>query len=144
MKLPKISSGKAQSIIEACFWCFHECHHANGVKLKVVHEDNATQEYFIYWPHELDKEAIAHSFNQTDAVEEGAEAIAFLLVMACTPYTAIRRAVTGTGIVYWLGFEDCAPNRLFHQSGRLEVSGILHETSQNSVTSRLKQKMKQT
>jgi len=142
--LPKLSEGKVASLIETSFWCINHCGHCDGTTLRLV--DNGNEESFVLcWPAEqLNLEKIYHSYNQDDAVEQGAEAVAFLLAIERTDYSAIRRAVTGTGIDYWLGYEGLDPNKTFHDAGRLEVSGIMKETPKNSVNRRVNIKLKQT
>src|SRR5262245_42519432 len=91
--------------METCVWCLVASEHANGVSLKVINEP-ANDSYLVRWPTELDIEAIKRSLNQDDAIEEGAEAIALLLAVDRTEFTAVERASTSTGIDYWLGYKD--------------------------------------
>jgi len=130
--------------MEACVWCLLNQNHANGVKLKVVGNDKENLFYEIYWPENIETETIFRSYNQDDATQFGAEAIAFLLVREYTKFTVIERAVTSTGIDYWLSFKNVNKNHLFHRAARLEISGILAENPGNTVTSRINLKLKQT
>ena len=61
-----------------------------------------------------------------------------------THFTVIERAVTSTGIDYWLGFKNVNRNHIFHKAARLEISGILAENERNTVTNRIHLKQKQT
>jgi hypothetical protein len=139
----QISNGKAKQLMETCVWCLLASKHSNGLTLDVK-EESATDSYLVSWPNEeIDTELINRSYNQDDSAEDGAEAIALLLSIDRTDYTAVERASTSTGIDYWLGYKD-SPNNPFERAGRLEVSGIFAESERNSVKQRVKKKLKQT
>jgi len=142
-EVAQVSVGKAKQLMESCIWCLTASSHGNGVSMEVI-EESRSDSYILTWPDaEIDLAATQRSFNQDDATEAGAEAIALLLAIDRTEYTAVQRAVTTTGIDYWLGYRDNSENP-FKQAGRLEVSGIFKENETNTVTSRLKRKLKQT
>ena len=143
--IPALSSGKAKMLEESCVWCLDECNHNNGVTIKTKKQPQNEQHYICWEDDSIDKEAIKRAYNRDDAVEYGAEALSFLLIRECTPYTAIRRAATGTGIDYWLGGKERSGGNIFSNTdARLEVSGILKETASNSTKKRVKEKLKQT
>ena len=81
----------------------------------------------LCWPeNKIDIDGLCRAYNHDDGPEQGAEAIAFLLIRERTDYTAIKRAVTLTGIDYWLDHKSSAQMQIFSKgSARLEVSGIL-------------------
>jgi hypothetical protein len=140
----QVSRGKATQLMETCIWCLDYCEHKNGVNIKVVN-DTVCCFYKISWPdEEIDIESVRRSFNKDDAIEDGAEAVAFLVSVEQTDFTAVERAVTTTGIDYWLGYKERDPNQPFHRAGRLEVSGIMKENPENKVQTRVKTKLKQT
>ena len=142
--IPALSQGKAEMLKETCIWCLDECNHHNGVTIRVQNGEKK-EKLPICWEEEsVDKETIKRTYNKKDAIEYGAEAVSFLLIRDCTEYTAIRRASTGTGIDYWLGNKKTTGNNIFNNTARLEVSGILEETSSNSIQRRVKEKLKQT
>jgi len=138
----QLSEGKAKKLMETCVWCLVASTHANGVSLQ-VDDDSTTLTYLLRWPKKLDLEAIKRSLNQDDATEEGAEAIALLVAVDRTEYTAVERASTSTGIDYWLGYKDNFDNP-FKRAGRLEISGIFKESDTNTVKTRVKGKLAQT
>lgn len=79
-----------------------------------------------------------------DATELGASGVALLLAREETGLTAIQRSRKGTGFDYWLGPGNQNDDELpFQRSARLEVSGILKGTD-NQVTARIRQKLRQT
>lgn len=142
--IAQVSEGKALRLLEACVWCLLFCSHSNGAALKVL-ENNQASFYALIWPeNQVDIEAIGRSYNQDDAIEDGAEAVALLLSMERTKYTAVERASTKTGIDYWLGFRNRNPNEPFHRAGRLEISGIMNENPRNKVSTRVSEKLEQT
>src|SRR6266498_1250705 len=142
--LVQVSEGKAIQLMETCIWCLSHCDHSNGIRLKVIDREEPYS-YIVTWPDErIDMEAVRRSYNRDDAIGDGAEAMAFLISVERTFYTAVERAVTRTGIDYWLGFKERNPNEPFHRAGRLEISGIMTENPSNSVSSRIKEKLRQT
>lgn len=78
--------------------------------------------------------------------EKGAEAIAFLIATSYTDFEVVEEASIGTGFDYWLGYneenENYDPDNFLN--ARLEISGILKETPQNTIESRIKSKKEQT
>jgi hypothetical protein len=74
-----------------------------------------------------------------EAAQQGAYAVAILLIRALTGYTVIERSRKGTGFDWWLGTDD----NLFQGKARLEVSGILRGTTRR-INSRIKARMAQT
>lgn len=143
--IPALSSGKANMLKEACVWCLNKCRHINGVAI-AVQSDERQENLPICWDSkQIDEEDIKRAYDQKDAVEYGAEAVSLLLIRECTQYTAINRAVIGTGIDYWLGSKETVGNNIFSKSdARLEVSGILQEDNSNTVKKRIKGKLRQT
>lgn len=142
--LTQVSIGKAKQLMETCVWAFINCNHTNGVIITVI-EDKDNASYAVSWSEEeLDTEAVLRSYNKDDATQFGAEAMALLISVERTPYDAVERSTTKTGIDYWLGFKNRHPNEPFHRASRLEISGIMIETPKNKVIARVKDKLSQT
>ena len=144
--IPALTQRKAATHMEACVWCFTECGHGSGVTLSIITDNNGSDSCQVIWDNrQIEIEALYRAYNKDDAPEQGAEAIAFLLIREKTNYTAIHRAVTRTGIDYWLGFKEVVNGQIFTlRSGRLEVSGILQESPTNKPLYRVKSKLRQT
>jgi len=140
----QLSSGKAKMLMETCVWSLQHTGHKNGVQLALDYDNNQFLYHVAWSEDEIDLDAVMRSYNQNDATEYGAEAIAILISMDRTQYNLIYRAITSTGIDYWLGFRNNNPNNPFERAARLEISGIIRETSSNSVDKRLKEKLQQT
>jgi hypothetical protein len=120
------------------------CDHQNGVGI-AVDFGNSSQKYFIRWPEQqINIEKIRNHYNPDDAIEHGAEAIAFFVSFTQTDFDCLQRSMTKTGIDYWLGYKNQDPNLPFQNAGRLEVSGILVEKDGNTLNRRIKTKIKQT
>jgi len=100
----------------------------------------------LCWPeNKIDIDGLCRAYNHDDGPEQGAEAIAFLLIRERTDYTAIKRAVTLTGIDYWLDHKSSAQMQIFSKgSARLEVSGILKQSPTNRPEYRGRRKIEQT
>lgn len=142
-KFIDLPDGKVAMYVEACVWCLDYHGHQNGSDLDVLFE-RKNNIYQVYWPDELiELEKIRAYYNNDDAVESGAEVIAFFVCLAHTDYDRLNRSFTKTGIDYWLGHKSTNPNLPFQNSGRLEISGILKETDTNTVEKRIKEKLKQ-
>jgi len=141
--VPTLTKIKADMLKEACIWCLTNCDHDNGVPIECIICDNNNC-LSIKWNDDVDLDGILRAYNLDDAVEFGAEAIALLLIREKTEFTTIERAVRGTGIDYWLGYKDKNRNGLFSmRDARLEISGILKESSSNTVKNRINTKLKQ-
>jgi hypothetical protein len=144
--IPAITSRQAGVHMEACVWCLLECNHKNGVLL-TVREGDQQKVYRLLWPQgAVDLASLLRAYNKDNGPEQGAEAIALLLVREQTDYTAIQRSVTSTGIDYWLGYkDDIISGQIFSpSSARLEVSGILRQSEANRLRARVQRKIQQT
>jgi hypothetical protein len=79
-------------------------------------------------------------------IEKSAEAISFFLSKHLTELSVIEESSIGTGIDYWLGYDEehelYDPENFF--SARLEISGINSETRTNTVEQRVTTKLNQT
>ena len=124
--------------------CFHRCGHRSGVRL-IVHYADAEEPVEICWEGEIDAQLL-RSFEERRATDNAACAIALLLMRELTEYTAIKQSPIGTTIDYYLTSKHRAgelrnEDLIFNQvEARLEVSGILRETPENTVEHRINQK----
>lgn len=138
-----ITSVQAQYHLEACLVCLDYHQHQTGVLLKI--EDRKSEIIQLNWSRTV-TDKIRRSWDDLqDATEHGAIAIAVLLLVERTNYSIVARTVKGNGFDYWLSddtsFED---NELIPTgSARLEVSGILTQTKNNTILSRINRKEKQ-
>jgi hypothetical protein len=136
--LPGISPTAGSFVAEACAVCLTSQAHVTGVELEV---GGLTSDTFRVWWNIDVTDQIRRSWGD-EATEHGACAIAFLLIPRITEYTIIRRARTGTGVDYWLGYRESV--NIFQDTARLEISGILRATNMSAVESRINMKKRQT
>jgi hypothetical protein len=85
-------------------------------------------------------EAMRRYWNDPEeTAEQGAYALAFLMLRSLVGLTVLERSRKGTGFDWWLAPED----NLFQATARLEVSGLM-SGSVKRVNGRLKAKLTQT
>jgi hypothetical protein len=124
-------------LTENCIVGLEDYLHSSGCILK-VDGDNLT-DFEINWKRKVKKAGYRESKK---IIEHGAEALSFLLSTELTEFTIIEEALIGTGIDYWLGFDEKHPlydPRNFFQA-RLEISGIGKESPTNSIEIRIQKK----
>jgi hypothetical protein len=137
--LPGVSKVRGAEHAEACLVSFSLHKHVSGVELEVKGTYN--RNFPVIWD-DVFTEQIRRAWNDIDdATESGACGIAFLLILALTEYTIVRRARKGTGVDYYLGYKN---NLAFQNAARVEVSGIFKATSERDIMRRVKQKLEQT
>lgn len=135
------------SVTQADFWsencivALEHNTHKSGCILKVTGDQ--TEDIELKWSKSVVKSGYK---EEKKFVEKSAEAISFFLCRKYTEYNVIEESCIGTGVDYWLGYDETHqsydPNNFL--SARLEISGINSETSGNTVNSRVKEKAKQT
>jgi hypothetical protein len=122
---------------QAAVVCLDRQAHTDHVPLVIDGAFTAT--FSLSWSEGI-TEAKRRFWNDLDeATQQGAYAVAILLIRALTGYTVIERSRKGTGFDWWLGTED----NLFQGKARLEVSGILRGTRRR-INSRIKARVGQT
>lgn len=138
--LPAITPAFGAAIAEAGAICLTDEAHESGVTLEVEGEFLAT--FKLDW--QSITEQTRRCWNDEEyTTEQGAYAIAFLLILQLTNLTVIERSRKGTGFDYWLGSQSSNPTLPFQRMARLEVSGI-RKGKRNQINARAKQKMEQT
>lgn len=141
-EIESLSAVKANFLRETCIWCLNKCQHNSGVSLSTKIE-KSIRDSKVTWSTAEDIAKINDSYNIDDALEFGAEAISLLLIKENTEFQFFERAVKPSGIDYWLRREK--GDSLFSMGdARLEISGILKETSTNNFKTRLPKKERQT
>ena len=149
--IPAIHEDMVGYYKHSCMVCFHTQGYTSGVKFKVVREKMADTYYQICWTGEVTNELMrqyagtSRKLNDyaltTRTIDDAACAIALLLIMELTKYTAISKAKIGTTVDYYLISKNQNTDLFFNEAeARLEVSGILSETKNNTVTARVKKK----
>ena len=137
--LPGVSTIEGTNLFENCIVALHKCNHPSPVTLSV---DGMTRhDYTLNWDDNYNDQLARTYADEQSMTERAAIAISILLALKQTSYTVIERSRKGTGFDYMLGEKD---DPFFNPKARLEISGILRESPQNSVNSRYQQKEKQT
>ncbi len=135
--LPAITSAFGACLAEAAAICLEKSGHKCGVELLVT--GDLIGYFKLYWPKVTDQ--MRRCWNDYEVTtEQGAYAIAFLIIRELTNFTIIERSFKGTGIDYWLGDKN---DLFFRRKTRLEVSGI-RKGNQSTIKNRLNIKLKQT
>jgi hypothetical protein len=134
---PHIPSEGGAMMAQAAVVCLDHQAHTSSVRLVVDGAFTAT--FSLSWSEEVTEAKRRFRNDLDEATQQGAYAVAILLIRALTGYTIIERSRKGTGFDWWLGTED----NLFQGKARLEVSGILRGTPRR-INSRIKARMGQT
>lgn len=135
------SSVQSQGLTENCIVALEAIPHKTGCELDVTGLHNG--KVSLNWNTVVNKNGYKEEKKFT---EKGAEAISFLLALAFTEYEILEEAQIGTGVDYWLGYgvNHIKYDPLNFFNARLEISGILRETTSNNFSRRIFQKKKQT
>ena len=141
--IPAITPVWGSALAEAASVCLETQGHRQGVRLIVT--GLIVKDVALSWPATSDQTFRTWADLQ-EATQFGATAIAVLLAKKEIGYTVIERAVKGTGIDYWLGYETDGPP--FQSKARLEVSGILNAREsygsvESGIAKRVGEKIKQ-
>jgi hypothetical protein len=111
--------------------------HHSGALLTV--QGSFTTAFRLQWSMDV-TEAMRRYWNDPDeTVEQGACALALLMLRSLAGLTVLERSRKGTGFDWWLAAQD----NLFQAAARLEVSGIM-QGSARRVNGRLKERIAQT
>jgi hypothetical protein len=113
--------------------------HRSGVILS-VHQADTVVRFEIQWSGETTEQLVRAYRDPIRLADNAACAIALLVVREMTPYTAVEQSVVGTTIDYYLARQGRSDDLIFNNVARLEVSGILTETEENTVDRRVSEK----
>lgn len=119
--------------LQACTVCLDASNHLSGIAVPVVGTQPSNA--IINWTSIVNDQVKRNWADNQEATEYGATAIAILLARKTSSYNCIERSSKGTGFDYWLGDEDSIG--LFQRKARLEISGILQESSSNTIEMRV-------
>ena len=136
--MPGITPAIGNYLYENCIVSLHRANHTDGVTLKVsgLVEDTCS----LNWKEMVTDQMLRSYKDEIETTEQGAVCISVLMAKLLTEYTIVERSWHGTGIDYWLGYEE---DPLFQRVARLEISGIKTESATNTVAARYDQKVRQ-
>jgi hypothetical protein len=124
-------------LVQSAVLCLEGQGHKSGVVLTV--EGSFHTPFRLQWSMDV-TEAMRRYWNDPDeAAEQGAYAVALLLLRALARLAVLERSRKGTGFDWWLASED----NLFQVAARLEVSGIMRGSAKR-INGRLKERIAQT
>ena len=121
---------------EAAAVCLDDCGHPTPVQLIV--DGDESRSYDLKWSPADDRSRRTWA-DEEFATEQGAYAIAILVVRDIRGHTVLARSRKGTGFDYWMGKAGSMP---FTAKVRLEVSGIRRGIS-STISARVNQKIRQ-
>jgi hypothetical protein len=137
-----LTPARGQSFAEAAAVCLEQCAHESSVECAITGFSPQVGE--LHWEAVDDQQRNTNADLQ-DATEDGAAGVAILAMSALTGLTVRERAIKNTGVDYWLGDDGASDDDLpFQNLTRLEISGILTSSPQNTVDRRVAQKLAQT
>ena len=133
--MPGITQGVGDALAEASGLCLESQGHAPGVILQVRGYRQAT--HLLKWTPVGNR--TTRAWDDEEATEQGAAAIAALLAKDEIGYLVVERARKGTGFDYWLGSQ---PDEFAPYEAKMEVSG-LRNANDSAVRSRVRKKVAQ-
>lgn len=105
--------------VQSAVLCLEGQGHHSGALLNV--QGSFPTVFRLLWSMDV-TEAMRRYWNDPDeASEQGAYALALLMLRSLTGLTVLERSRKGTGFDWWLASQD----NLFQAAARLEVSGIM-------------------
>jgi hypothetical protein len=122
---------------ESAEFCLFKNEHPDPVTLNIT--GDAETSGVLHWSRPDEKTAERTYGNQKEAAEDGAYAVAIVVVTQLEKFPAVAKSPIGTGMDYWMTGDGDAEIFL----ARLEVSGIFKGSS-NQIGSRLQTKLEQT
>jgi len=126
--------------LQACTVCLEHSNHLNGVNVTLTGTSPNT--LTLNWSSAVTEQVKRSWRDLQEATEFGATAIAILLASRLSIFKCIERSSKGTSFYYWLGDEDNLG--IFQRKEALEISGILAESSTNTLADRMRSKERQT
>ncbi|SEL64533.1 hypothetical protein SAMN04488505_102752 [Chitinophaga rupis] len=137
---PNISATQCDTLAEYCIVALENETHKSGCILKVLGDHQ--NEYELIWSKEVKKGGYQ---EPKKIVEKAAEAISFFLVRECTEYTVVMESKIGTGVDFWLSYDELHElyDPLNFLQARIEISGIKTESKSNKAMKRQTSKKKQ-
>jgi hypothetical protein len=124
-------------LVQSAVLCLEGQGHRSGARLTV--QGSFDTAFRLLWSMDV-TEAMRRYWNDPEeAAEQGAYALALLVLRALAGLTVLERSRKGTGFDWWLAPED----NLFQAAARLEVSGIMRGSARR-INGRLKERIAQT
>lgn len=124
-------------LVQSAVLCLEGQGHKSGTRLMV--QGTFQTAFHLVWSLDV-TEAMRRYWNDPDeTVEQGAYALALLVLRSLAGLTVLERSRKGSGFDWWLACTD----NLFQATARLEVSGIMRGSTRR-INQRLKERVAQT
>lgn len=137
--LPGMHPDLCSHYYSACMTTLHRSGHQDGCLMELSGDRKAN--ISLHW-NDYYNDEIERSWKEINyCTDHAAVCVSCMLAINETDYTVVERSCTGVGFDYWLGYKD---DMLFSRTARLEISGILKESTTNTIEKRLNIKKKQT
>ncbi|MEM1123418.1 MAG: hypothetical protein AAGJ18_23470, partial [Bacteroidota bacterium] len=128
-----ISRNRGNSWYEAVLVALEQNNHFKDVVFTV--SGDLEDDFVLFWDYQLSKNALLSWNDLTELAEEAATGIALLLVYKFTDFKVSWRERKGDKIDYFLSKQ--ITSGILKADALLEVSGILKETKNNRLSSRV-------
>ena len=138
--IPVIPQGAEGFFIQSCTVCLDYHGHRSRTPF-FVNYSKKNHSYLLVWETVVTDQHRRAFADIQETTEYSATAIAFLLIRELTEFTTIERAKKGTNIDYFLSSKSDTDKLIFNHTSRLEISGILKESENNSVDKRISTKI---
>ena len=123
---------------ESAEFCLSKNNHTDPVTLNITGDTETSG--VLEWSRPADHKTADRTYgNRNEASEDGAYAVAIVVLTQLENFPAVAKSPIGTGMDYWITGNDDAEIFL----ARLEVSGIFKGSS-SQIRSRLETKLEQT
>lgn len=122
---------------ESAEFCLSKNDHPAPVLLNITGDSQSSG--LLHWSKPDERMAEKTYGNQKEAAEDGAYAVAIVVVTEIEKFPAVAKSPIGTGMDYWITGND--DSQIF--LARLEVSGIFRGSS-GQINARLETKLEQT
>jgi hypothetical protein len=124
-------------LVQSAVLCLEGQGHKSSVLLNL--RGSFATAFRLQWSVDVTEAMRRYWHDPDEAAEQGAYALALLVLRSLTGLTVLERSRKGTGFDWWLASQD----NLFQAAARLEVSGIMRGGARR-INGRLKERMAQT
>lgn len=139
--IPALTEAFADFYKENCMICLDNQGHSSGVLLQVQY-GTLSQKFEVQWCGDVTEHMRRAYADMVRATDHAACAFALLIVREVTDFTVVTPSAIGSTIDYYLAPKSQDDTLIFNHTARLEASGILIETDNNSIQKRIRTKQR--
>lgn len=134
-----LTDATAEHLAESCMVTFDVHDHSPGVNMAFSFEDSI-HKITVSWDKQVTETMRRGHRDRNKRTDDAACAIALMLVPEFTDYHGYEQSATGDRIDYYLRSSRRDDTLIFNDAVKLEVSGIDHESTSNTLEKRIKEK----